>query len=65
MIFLYRGDGGDGGDLGHYFCIFILIDIFCLLVVIQIFPSINNIDNILEEKGNVYNHLWKELNEIF
>ena len=28
-----------GGKLGHYFCIFILIDIFCLLIVIQIcFP---------------------------
>ena len=53
---------GDGGDLGHYFCIFILIDIFCLLVVIQIFPPpppppITNIDRILEEKGNVNNHL--------
>ena len=51
---LYRGDGG---DLGHYFCIFIFIDILCLLVVMQIFSPINNIDRILEEKGNVYTNL--------
>ena len=26
-------------------------------------PPINNIDRILEEKDNVYNHLWKQLNQ--
>ena len=50
--------GEPGGDLGHYFCILILIDIFGLLVVIHnIFFPMNNIYRILEEKGNVYNHL--------
>ena len=48
---------GNGGDLDHNFCIFILIGILSLLVVIQIFSPHNNIGRILEEKGNLYNHL--------
>ena len=51
---------GDAGDLGHYLYIYIiiLIDIiFCLVVVIQTFSPLNNIYRILEERGNVYNHL--------
>ena len=31
----------------------------------HIFVSIKNIDRILEEKANVYNHLWKQLNDIW
>ena len=34
-------------------------------MVIQIFPPINSIHRILEEKGNIYNHLRKQLNDIY
>ena len=63
-IYIDLSKAFDMGDLGDYFCIFILSNIFSLLVIIQIFSPINNIDRILEGKGNVYNHLRKQLNEI-
>ena len=46
---------GNGGDLDHYFCIF-YINWYILFIGRNTNP-INNIDRILEEKGNVYNHL--------